>query len=372
MDQFGDTLYNIYGSTEVFYASIATPSDLRAAPTSAGHPPFATQVRILDDRGRPVPDNHPGRIFVGNSMLFEGYSGGGHKEIVDGLMSTGDVGRYGPDGRLYVEGRDDEMIVSGGENVFPSEVEHCLARHPAVVEATAVGVPDEEFGQRLRAFVATSDPSRRRGRTQALGGVAPGPVQGPSGDRPHRRAASQRHRQDPQAAPPRGALNVLLRGGCEDAAMTGIEIGSAAPDFTLRDQFGQDITLSSFRGSKAVAIFFFPWAFSGVCTGEMTGIRLRLDEFLTFDTEVLAISCDPVYSLRAFADVDGLNFPLLSDFWPHGAVASAYDVFDPAKGCARRSSYVIDQEGTVRWAVHNAMPDGRDLSEHLLQLQAIV
>lgn len=154
--------------------------------------------------------------------------------------------------------------------------------------------------------------------------------------------------------------------------MTGIEIGSAAPDFTLRDQFGQDITLSSFRGSKAVAIFFFPWAFSGVCTGEMTGIRLRLDEFLTFDTEVLAISCDPVYSLRAFADVDGLNFPLLSDFWPHGAVATAYDVFDPTKGCARRSSYVIDREGTVRWAVHNAMPDGRDLSEHLLQLQAIV
>ncbi|HQR26477.1 MAG TPA: AMP-binding protein [Nocardioides sp.] len=159
MDRFGDNLYNIYGSTEVFYASIATPGDLRAAPTSAGRPPFGTRVRILDHDGHQVPAEHPGRIFVGNSMLFEGYSGGGHKEVVDGLMSTGDVGRFGPDGRLYVEGRDDEMIVSGGENVFPSEVEHCLARHPAVLEATAVGVADEEFGQRLKAFVAVSDPA---------------------------------------------------------------------------------------------------------------------------------------------------------------------------------------------------------------------
>jgi peroxiredoxin len=153
--------------------------------------------------------------------------------------------------------------------------------------------------------------------------------------------------------------------------MTGLEIGGPAPDFTLRDQFGQDVTLSSFRGTKAVAIFFYPWAFSGVCTGEMSGIRSRLDEFLTFDTEVLAISCDPVYSLRAFADADGLNFPLLSDFWPHGAVSAAYDVFDGAKGCARRSSYVIDKAGLVRWAVHHAMPDGRDLTEHLRQLQAL-
>jgi mycoredoxin-dependent peroxiredoxin len=153
--------------------------------------------------------------------------------------------------------------------------------------------------------------------------------------------------------------------------MTGLEIGGPAPDFTLRDQFGQDVTLSSFRGTKAVAIFFYPWAFSGVCTGEMSGIRSRLDEFLTFDTEVLAISCDPVYSLRAFADADGLNFPLLSDFWPHGAVSAAYDVFDEAKGCARRSSYVIDKAGLVRWAVHHAMPDGRDLTEHLHQLQAL-
>ena len=92
----------------------------------------------------------------------------------------------------------------------------------------------------------------------------------------------------------------------------GLSLGGMAPDFTLRDQFGQDVSLSSYRGQKAVAILFFPYAFSGVCTGEMSGIRDRLADFLTFDTEVLAISCDPVYALRAFADQDGLNFPLLS------------------------------------------------------------
>jgi peroxiredoxin len=153
--------------------------------------------------------------------------------------------------------------------------------------------------------------------------------------------------------------------------MSGLSLGGLAPDFTLRDQFGQDITLSSFRGRKAVAIFFYPYAFSGVCTGEMSGIRDRLADFMTFDTEVLAISCDPVYALRAFADQDGLNFPLLSDFWPHGEVTRAYDVFDEVKGCPRRSSYVIDKDGLVRWAVHNAMPEGRDLDEHLAQLTAV-
>lgn len=153
MDRFGDTLHNIYGSTEVAYASIATPEDLRAAPTSAGRPPFATVVRILDEQGSEVPAGESGRIFVGNGMLFEGYTGGGNKEIVDGLMSTGDVGRFDTDGRLHVEGRDDEMIVSGGENVFPREVEDCLARHECVVDVAAIGVDDDEFGTRLRAFV---------------------------------------------------------------------------------------------------------------------------------------------------------------------------------------------------------------------------
>ncbi len=154
--------------------------------------------------------------------------------------------------------------------------------------------------------------------------------------------------------------------------MTGLSLGGPAPDFTLRDQFGQDVTLSSYRGFKAVVLVFFPYAFSGVCTGEMAGIRDRLAEFMTFDSEVLAISCDPVYSLRAFADADGLNFPLLSDFWPHGEVASSYGVFDKAKGSPLRSSYVVDPAGDVRWAVHNALPEGRDLDEHLKQLQALV
>jgi len=150
----------------------------------------------------------------------------------------------------------------------------------------------------------------------------------------------------------------------------GLRIGGEAPDFTLRDQFGQDVTLSEFRGRKAVALMFYPFAFSGVCTGELSGVRDRLDEFLSFDTEVLAISCDPVYSLRAFAEAEGLNFPLLADFWPHGAVSTAYEVFDEVKGVPRRSSYVIDSEGLVRWSVHNANPDGRDLDEHLRELHA--
>jgi mycoredoxin-dependent peroxiredoxin len=152
----------------------------------------------------------------------------------------------------------------------------------------------------------------------------------------------------------------------------GLALGQPAPDFTLRDQFGQDVTLSSFRGAKAVALVFYPYAFSGVCTSEMAGIRDRLEEFLTFDTEVLAISCDPVYALRAFADADGLNFPLLSDFWPHGEVTRAFNVFDEARGCPRRSSYALDKDGIVRWAVHNEGSQERDLGEHLAQLGGLV
>jgi fatty-acyl-CoA synthase len=157
MDHFGDNLYNIYGSTEVAWASIATPRDLREAPTSAGKPPWATVVRIFDEHDQEVAPGESGRIFVGNSLLFEGYTGGGHKDLIDGLMSSGDVGRFGDDGRLYVEGRDDEMIVSGGENVFPQEVEDCLARHEAVAEVAAVGIEDDDYGKRLKAFVALRD-----------------------------------------------------------------------------------------------------------------------------------------------------------------------------------------------------------------------
>jgi acyl-CoA synthetase (AMP-forming)/AMP-acid ligase II/uncharacterized membrane protein len=156
MDTFGDTLYNLYGSTEVAWATIATPEDMRAAPGTAGRPPRGTVLKLFDERGREVPAGETGRIFVGNDMLFEGYTGGGSKDVIDGLMSTGDVGRLDDSGRLFVEGRDDEMIVSGGENLFPKEVEDTLARHPAVSEAAAIGVDDEKFGQRLRAFVVPS------------------------------------------------------------------------------------------------------------------------------------------------------------------------------------------------------------------------
>jgi len=126
---------------------------MRAAPGTAGRPPRGTVVRIYDDRGAELPPGQTGRIFVGNEMLFEGYTGGGAKDVIDGLMATGDVGRMDEDGRLFVEGRDDEMIVSGGENVFPKEVEDLLSRHEAVAEVAAIGVEDKDFGQRLRAFV---------------------------------------------------------------------------------------------------------------------------------------------------------------------------------------------------------------------------
>ncbi|MBD0281784.1 MAG: AMP-binding protein [Thermoleophilaceae bacterium] len=153
MDEFGDSLYNLYGSTEVAWASIATPVDMRVAPGTAGKPPRGTVVRLYDENGREVPPGETGRIFVGNELVFEGYTGGGSKDFIDGLIATGDVGRFDEGGRLFVEGRDDEMIVSGGENVFPKEVEDVLARHEAVSDVAAIGVDDRDFGQRLRAFV---------------------------------------------------------------------------------------------------------------------------------------------------------------------------------------------------------------------------
>ncbi len=153
MDLLGDVLYNLYGSTEVAWATIATPKDLRAAPGTAGKPPLGTVVKLLDERGREVPRGQSGRIFVANELMFEGYTGGGGKEMIEGLMSTGDVGHLDAEGRLFVDGRDDEMIVSGGENVFPREVEDLLADHTEIEEAAVVGVQDQEFGQRLKAFV---------------------------------------------------------------------------------------------------------------------------------------------------------------------------------------------------------------------------
>ncbi|HZA90382.1 MAG TPA: acyl-CoA synthetase [Solirubrobacterales bacterium] len=157
MDTFGDNLYNLYGSTEVAWATIATPQELRAAPGTAGTPPRGTVVRIVDLDGRDVPPGKTGRVFVGNEMNFEGYTGGGSKEELGGLLSSGDVGHFDDAGRLFIDGRDDEMIVSGGENVFPREVEDLLAGHESIAEVAVIGLPDEEFGQRLKAFVVTRD-----------------------------------------------------------------------------------------------------------------------------------------------------------------------------------------------------------------------
>jgi peroxiredoxin len=139
--------------------------------------------------------------------------------------------------------------------------------------------------------------------------------------------------------------------------------GEQAPDFELRDQHGRPVRLSSYRGVKVVVLMFYPYAFSRVCTGELLAVRDAGPAMVSDDVEVLGISCDPMFALRELADRDGLEFPLLSDFWPHGAVASAYGVFDEEKGCARRSTFVVDRAGVVRWAAHNAMPDARDLAE---------
>jgi fatty-acyl-CoA synthase len=153
IELLGPVVYNLYGSTEISYATIATPEDLQAEPSTVGEVVRGSVVKILDEHGDELPVGESGRIFVGNLSQFEGYTGGGNKEVIGGLMSSGDMGHFDEHGRLYVDGRDDEMIVSGGENVFPAEVEELLASHESIEEAAAIGVEDEKFGQRLKAFV---------------------------------------------------------------------------------------------------------------------------------------------------------------------------------------------------------------------------
>jgi fatty-acyl-CoA synthase len=153
----GPVIYNLYGSTEIAYATIATPEDLEAEPSTVGKVVRGSIVKLLDENGKEVPAGESGRIFVGNLSQFEGYTGGGNKDMIEGLMASGDVGHFDAEGRLYVDGRDDEMIVSGGENVFPAEVEELLGAHDDVQEAAAIGVDDEKFGQRLKAFVVLRD-----------------------------------------------------------------------------------------------------------------------------------------------------------------------------------------------------------------------
>jgi len=158
MDHFGEHLYNLYGSTEVAWATIATPRDLREAPGTVGKPPRGSVVKIYDEHGNPVRSGETGRIFVGNDVQFEGYTGGGNKDEIGGLLSSGDVGHFDDAGRLFIDGRDDDMIVSGGENVFPAEVEDLLLGHANVSDVAVFGVEDEKFGQRLKAVIVRKGP----------------------------------------------------------------------------------------------------------------------------------------------------------------------------------------------------------------------
>ena len=142
------------------------------------------------------------------------------------------------------------------------------------------------------------------------------------------------------------------------------DVGKPAPDFTLKDQHGQDTTLTSFRGHKAVVVMFYPFAFSRVCTSELCELRDAMPQFQSDDVQLLAVSCDHRYSLRAFAEHDRLDYPLLSDFWPHGAVARAYGVFDDVRGCAHRGTFVVDRAGVLRWQVVNRTGEARDLDDY--------
>ncbi|MEO6794765.1 MAG: long-chain-fatty-acid--CoA ligase FadD2 [Mycobacterium sp.] len=159
MKDLGPVVYNMYGSTEVAFATIAGPADLQYNPATVGPVVKGVKVKILDDNGHELPQGQVGRIFVGNFFPFEGYTGGGGKQIIDGMLSSGDVGYFDERDLLFVSGRDDEMIVSGGENVFPAEVEDLISGHPDVIEATALGVDDKEWGARLRAFVVRKEGS---------------------------------------------------------------------------------------------------------------------------------------------------------------------------------------------------------------------
>jgi len=157
LKDLGPVIYNLYGSTEIAFATIARPKDLSINPATVGPVVKGVTVKLFDDNGNEVAQGEVGRIFVGNTFPFEGYTGGGGKQIIDGLMSSGDVGYFDEHGLLYVSGRDDEMIVSGGENVFPAEIEDLISGHPDVIEATALGVEDKDWGHRLRAFVVKAD-----------------------------------------------------------------------------------------------------------------------------------------------------------------------------------------------------------------------
>ncbi|MGH8827557.1 MAG: peroxiredoxin [Jiangellaceae bacterium] len=148
------------------------------------------------------------------------------------------------------------------------------------------------------------------------------------------------------------------------------EVGDPAPEFTLPDQHGSTVRLSELRGNPVVLVFY-PFAFTGVCTGELGALRDELIPTAPADTRVLTVSCDSMFSLRVFAESEGFDFPLLSDFWPHGAVSSDYGVFDAERGCALRGTFVIDAGGIVRWRVINAIPDARDVGDYRRVLEGL-
>jgi mycoredoxin-dependent peroxiredoxin len=143
-----------------------------------------------------------------------------------------------------------------------------------------------------------------------------------------------------------------------------LEIGRAAPDFTLKNQHGEDVSLVDFRGEKRVVLVFYPFAFSRVCTGELRELRDQVGDFADDQTELIAISCDHMFSLRAFAERDGYSFSLLSDFWPHGKVSTAYGIFNERLGCSGRATFIVDRDGVLRWQAENEIPDARDVEEY--------
>ncbi|OKK08103.1 peroxiredoxin [Streptomyces sp. CB03234] len=150
-----------------------------------------------------------------------------------------------------------------------------------------------------------------------------------------------------------------------------LQVGTKAPDFELKDNHGRTVSLADFRGEKNVVLLFYPFAFTGVCTGELCALRDELPTFVNDDTQLLAVSNDSIHTLRVFAEQEGLEYPLLSDFWPHGEVSRAYGVFDEEKGCAVRGTFIIDKEGVVRWTVVNGLPDARDLNEYVAALDTL-
>ncbi len=150
-----------------------------------------------------------------------------------------------------------------------------------------------------------------------------------------------------------------------------ISIGNAAPDFELSDQHGNKVSLSSFKGKKNVVLLFIPFAFTGTCTGELCAMRDDLSAFQNENVELLAVSCDSMFTQRIWAEKEGYNFPVLADFWPHGAVAQAYGIFDEARGCALRGTFVIDKEGIVRWSVVNGLGDARSNEDYKAALAAL-